>query len=116
MSRRVIPLYGGIGRSRGGVNPPVVVRHPFEGANPPEAPHQRCGAVHSPLYWDGKCYIDVDDIDKEAWLSNAKYEKLDLDRQFIIGKPHTISVKYGAVALVIIYKMSLRKPRSSERG
>lgn len=27
-SSSAIPLYGGIGRSRGGVNPPVVVRHP----------------------------------------------------------------------------------------
>ena len=38
-SSSAIPLYGGIGRSRGGVNPPVVVRHPKEGVNPPEAPH-----------------------------------------------------------------------------
>ncbi len=36
-SSSAIPLYGGIGRSRGGVNPSVVVRHPLEGANPPEA-------------------------------------------------------------------------------
>ena len=36
-SSSIIPLYGGIGRSRGGVNPPVVVRHLLTGANPPEA-------------------------------------------------------------------------------
>ena len=37
-SSSTIPLYRGIGRSRiGGVNPPVVVRHPIEGVNPPEA-------------------------------------------------------------------------------
>ena len=36
----VSSLYGQIGgRSRGGVNPPVVVRHPLVGAVPPEAPH-----------------------------------------------------------------------------
>ncbi|WP_158298091.1 hypothetical protein [Hydrogenobacter thermophilus] len=29
----------GQGRSRGGVNPPVVVRHPEESVNPPEALH-----------------------------------------------------------------------------
>jgi len=38
-SSSAIPLYGGIGRSRGGVNPPVVVRHLTEGVNPPEASH-----------------------------------------------------------------------------
>ncbi len=38
-SSSAIPLYRGIGKSRGGVNPPVVVRHPKEGVNPPEAPH-----------------------------------------------------------------------------
>ena len=38
-SSSAIPLYGGIGRSRGGVNPPVVVRHPSEGVNPPETSH-----------------------------------------------------------------------------
>ena len=38
-SSSAIPLYRGIGRSRGGVNPPVVVRHPLAGATPPEAPH-----------------------------------------------------------------------------
>ena len=38
-SSSAIPLYGGIGRSRGGVNPPVVVRHCLDGANPPEASH-----------------------------------------------------------------------------
>ncbi len=38
-SSSAIPLYRGIGRSRGSVNLPVVVRHPKEGANPPEAPH-----------------------------------------------------------------------------
>jgi putative transposase len=38
-SSSAIPLYGGIGRSRGGVNPPVVVRHSIEGVNPLEAPH-----------------------------------------------------------------------------
>jgi len=38
-SSSAIPLYGGIGRSRGGVNPPVVVRHRLDGANPPKAPH-----------------------------------------------------------------------------
>lgn len=38
-SSSAIPLYGGIGRSRGGVNLPVVVRHSKEGVNPPEAPH-----------------------------------------------------------------------------
>ncbi len=43
----VSSLYAQIGgRSRGGVNPPVVVRHPLAGAVPPEAPHQRCGVVH----------------------------------------------------------------------
>jgi len=36
-SSSAIPLYGGIGRSRGGVNPPVVVRHRLDGVNPPEA-------------------------------------------------------------------------------
>lgn len=38
-SSSTIPLYGGIGRSRGGVNPPVVVRHPKKGVNPPEVLH-----------------------------------------------------------------------------
>jgi len=38
-SSSAIPLYGGIGRSRGSVNLPVVVRHPVEGVNPPEASH-----------------------------------------------------------------------------
>jgi len=38
-SSSTIPLYRGIGRSRGGVNPPAVVRHALERANPPEAPH-----------------------------------------------------------------------------
>ncbi len=38
-SSSAIPLYGGIGRSRGRVNLPVVVRHPKEDANPPEASH-----------------------------------------------------------------------------
>ena len=46
-SSSAIPLYGGIGRSMGGVNPPVVVRHPIEGANPPEASHPLCGVVHT---------------------------------------------------------------------
>ena len=38
-SSSAIPLYRGIGRSRGSVNLPVVVRHSLESANPPEAPH-----------------------------------------------------------------------------
>ena len=38
-SSSTIPLYGGIGRSRGSVNLPAVVRHPIEVANPPEASH-----------------------------------------------------------------------------
>ena len=38
-SSSAIPLYGGIGRSRGSVNLPVVVRHSTEGVNPPEASH-----------------------------------------------------------------------------
>jgi len=42
-SSSAIPLYGGIGRSRGGVNPPVVVRHPEVGVNPPEAPPTQAG-------------------------------------------------------------------------
>jgi len=36
-SNSTIPLYGGIGRSRGGVNPPVVVRRRLDSVNPPEA-------------------------------------------------------------------------------
>ncbi len=39
-SSSTILLYGGVGRSRGSVNLPVVVRHPVEGVNPPEAPHE----------------------------------------------------------------------------
>ena len=42
-SSSTIPLYRGIGRGRGGVNPPVVVRHPKEGADPPEAPPTQVG-------------------------------------------------------------------------
>jgi putative transposase len=42
-SSSAIPPYSGIGRSRGGVNPPVVVRHPLEGVNPPEASHFSAG-------------------------------------------------------------------------
>jgi len=42
-SSSAIPLYGGIGRSRGGVNPPVVVRHCLDGVNPPEALPMQAG-------------------------------------------------------------------------
>jgi len=48
-SSSTIPLYGGIGRSRGGVNPPVVVRHPKEGADPPEAPPTQVGQFTTPV-------------------------------------------------------------------
>ena len=45
-SSSAILLYGGIGRGRGGVNLPVVVKRPKEGVNTPEAPHLGCGVVH----------------------------------------------------------------------
>jgi len=38
-SSSAIPLYRGVGRSRGSVNLPVVVRHRLDGVNPPEASH-----------------------------------------------------------------------------
>jgi len=53
-NKKISPLYqrpkAGIGRSRGGVNPPVVVRHFIGGVNPPEAPPQRGGVVHNVLF------------------------------------------------------------------
>ncbi|RUM30517.1 MAG: transposase, partial [Aquifex sp.] len=48
-SSSTIPLYWGIGRSRGGVNPPVVVRYPKEGADPPEAPPTQVGQFTTPV-------------------------------------------------------------------
>jgi len=55
---------------------------------------------------DGSLYID----EKKYSDYSSKYEKLNLDKEFIIGKPHTITFweemenKKAGVALIIIYK------------